>query len=230
MWKKEEGQTAQPPESTPRVSTPAPRAAQRGTDRATIGPSISIRGDVTGSEDLFIEGKIEGSVSLADHAVGVGSEGRVNADIVGRLITVEGRVEGDLTAQEQIILRGTAHVKGDIKAPRVVLEDGATFRGLVDMGSDAAKKEATSSEKASKSGNGATSTTGADAKSETTSKSDSSKSDSSKAQSSSSPKSESSSKSATSSGSSGSSSSSVASGSSSSGGKASAKSADQARA
>jgi cytoskeletal protein CcmA (bactofilin family) len=89
---------------------------------------------VTGSEDLLIQGQIDGSVTLDDHSVGVGSEGRVNANITGRIITIEGRVEGDLTAQEQIILRGSAHVKGDIKAPRVVLEDGATFRGLVDMG------------------------------------------------------------------------------------------------
>ena len=61
----------------------------------------------------------------------------MKADIIGRVITIEGKVEGDLTAQEQIILRGSAQVHGDIKAPRVVLEDGATFRGLVDMGTTA---------------------------------------------------------------------------------------------
>lgn len=140
MWKKEEEQTAQPrDEGTPRVSRP--KTASTGSGQATIGPSISIKGDVTGSEDLLIQGRVDGSVTLEDHAVGVGSEGRVNADIVGRLITVEGHVEGDLTAQEQIVLRGSAQVKGDIKAPRVVLEDGATFRGLVDMGSGGAKKD-----------------------------------------------------------------------------------------
>lgn len=140
MWKKDEEQTAQPrAESTPRVSRP--QTASQASGRATIGPSISIKGDVTGSEDLLIQGRVDGSVTLEDHAVGVGSEGRVKADIIGRLITVEGHVEGDLTAQEQIVLRGSAQVKGDIKAPRVVLEDGATFRGLVDMGSAAQKKE-----------------------------------------------------------------------------------------
>jgi cytoskeletal protein CcmA (bactofilin family) len=96
---------------------------------------------VTGSEDLLIQGQVDGSVTLDDHSVGVGSEGRVNANITGRIITIEGRVEGDLTAQEQIILRGSAHVKGDIKAPRVVLEDGATFRGLVDMGMSRTKAD-----------------------------------------------------------------------------------------
>ncbi|MEX2465288.1 MAG: polymer-forming cytoskeletal protein [Gemmatimonadota bacterium] len=107
-----------------------------------IGASISIKGDVTGSEDLLIQGKVDGSVTLDHHAVGVGPEGRVNAHIIGRVITIEGRVEGDLTAEEQIILRGSAQVHGDIKAPRVVLEDGATFRGLVDMGAAPSKTSA----------------------------------------------------------------------------------------
>ncbi len=130
MWKKDEGP------SEPAVTTSSARSSgSRSTSsgRATIGPSISIRGDVTGSEDLVIEGQVDGSVTLDKHSVSVGSEGRVNANIEGRVITVEGTVEGDLTAREQIVLRGTARVLGDIKAPRVVLEDGATFRGLVDM-------------------------------------------------------------------------------------------------
>ena len=145
MWKKEEGQSAQgSSETETRASAPRPSTSPSG--RATIGPSISIKGDVTGSEDLLIQGRIDGSVTLDNHSVGVGSEGRVNANITGRLITIEGTVEGDLTAQEQIVLRGSAHVKGDIKAPRVVLEDGATFRGLVDMGAPK-KSEEKSSEK-----------------------------------------------------------------------------------
>ena len=141
MWKKEDqspaapptpSPTAQPNENAPRTESPRGGAAHR--ERATIGPSISIRGDVTGDEDLLIQGRVDGSVILDAHAVTVGGQGRVKASITGRLITVEGHVEGDLTAQEQIILRGTAQVQGDVKAPRVVLEDGASFRGLVDMG------------------------------------------------------------------------------------------------
>ncbi len=134
MWKKDEEQTTTTAAAT--TTRQSPRATMAdGSRRAVIGPSISIKGDVTGSEDLLIEGEVDGSVSLGDHAVGVGSDGRVHADIVGRIITVDGQVEGNLQAQEQIVLRGTAKVRGDIKAPRVVLEDGATFRGLVDMGS-----------------------------------------------------------------------------------------------
>lgn len=138
MWKKEDEQSTQ---STVDTAT-RPQATRAPTSRATIGPSISIKGDVTGSEDLLIQGKVDGSVTLDLHAVSVGGEGRVNANITGRVITIEGTVEGDLTAEEQIILRGSAHVQGDIKAPRVVLEDGATFRGLVDMGAARSAKTA----------------------------------------------------------------------------------------
>lgn len=147
MWKKDEEQATTTGAAT--TTRPTPRTSgSEGLRRAVIGPSISIKGDVTGSEDLLIEGEVDGSVSLGDHAVGVGSDGRVNADIVGRIITVDGHVEGNLQAQEQIVLRGTAKVRGDIKAPRVVLEDGATFRGLVDMGSpDKGGRDATESKK-----------------------------------------------------------------------------------
>ncbi|MEX2472001.1 MAG: polymer-forming cytoskeletal protein [Gemmatimonadota bacterium] len=169
MWKKDEEPSTQPSSESRTPSITAQRSSSAGGSRATIGPSISIKGDVTGSEDLLIQGQVDGSVSLGKHAVGVGSEGRVKANIIGRVITIEGRVEGDLTAEEQIVLRGSAQVHGDIKAPRVVLEDGATFRGLVDMGTTSTKAAADSraeaksgSEKASGSGSsgGSTSSSG----------------------------------------------------------------------
>jgi len=111
-----------------------PRAAVTRTSGASIGPSIVVKGEVSGDEDLFIHGQVDGSVALDLHAVTVGNAGRVKANITGRVITVEGVVEGNLRAQDQIILRGSAQVQGDLKAPRIVLEDGATFRGLIDMG------------------------------------------------------------------------------------------------
>jgi len=135
MWKKEEDQTPRPVSPTPSVTAPEPPRPPSGrAGFATIGPSIVIRGEVSGDEDLVIQGQVDGSVSLARHAVTVGNGGRVKAGITGRLITIEGAVEGDLKAEEQIVLRGTARVRGDLNAPRVVLEDGASFRGLVDMG------------------------------------------------------------------------------------------------
>ncbi len=103
-------------------------------ERATIGRSITIRGDVTGDEDLLIQGRIDGSVDLKQHSVTIGREGDVKADVAARVIVVEGRVQGNLAADEQVVLKSSAQVQGDIVAPRVVLEDGARFRGGVDMG------------------------------------------------------------------------------------------------
>jgi cytoskeletal protein CcmA (bactofilin family) len=143
VWKKEDEQPQRPvTASSPRPEPP--RTAPSRTTYATIGPSIVIHGEVTGDEDLVIQGQVDGSVVLEMHAVTVGDGGRVKAGIKGRVITVEGEVHGDLTAQEQIVLRGTARVQGDLKAPRVVLEDGATFRGLVDMGAPVEKRAAAS--------------------------------------------------------------------------------------
>ncbi len=141
MWKKDEARAGQPGAGTPAAPAAAVTEAKGGS-RAVIGPSISIRGEVTGSEDLLIQGRVEGSVSLELHAVRVGDGGHVSADIAGRVITVDGTVDGDLTATEQIVLRGSARVRGDIEAPRVVLEDGATFRGMVEMGSPSEREDA----------------------------------------------------------------------------------------
>jgi len=124
MFKKDGSETSAPqPRSTQTAGgrTPAPR---KGGGPAMIGPSITIKGDVSGDEDLVIQGRIEGKVNLAQHNVTIGPEGRVKADVHGRTVIVEGEVEGNLRAQEQIILRHTAKVEGSIAAPRVSLEDG----------------------------------------------------------------------------------------------------------
>ena len=130
MWKKDEEltETAHPQrESEPRPERSASVKGPAGV--ATIGRSISIHGEVTGDEDLLIQGRVEGSIDLKQHSVTVGPDGEVKASIVGRVVTVEGKVKGNLTADEQIILKSSASVDGDIAAPRVVLQDGARFRG-----------------------------------------------------------------------------------------------------
>jgi cytoskeletal protein CcmA (bactofilin family) len=138
MWKKDEPQeTVSRPTQPPMPSQPqrseAPARPSAVDGRATIGRSITIRGDVTGDEELVIQGRVEGTVDLKQHNVTVGPEGKVKADISGCVVTVEGEVEGDLRAQERVVLRSSARVEGDVVAPRVVLEDGATFRGSIDM-------------------------------------------------------------------------------------------------
>jgi cytoskeletal protein CcmA (bactofilin family) len=108
-------------------------AAERPGDRAIIGPSITIKGDVTGEEDLVIQGRVEGKVDLTQHNVTVGTNGRVKANVFGRSVTVEGEVEGDLHAEEHIAIRKSGKVHGNVSAPRVTIEDGAMFKGSIDM-------------------------------------------------------------------------------------------------
>ena len=117
-------------EPPPPVSTP--NRGSRG-ELATIGPSIRIRGDLTGEEDLVIQGDVEGTVNLASHLVTVGKEGRVAATVNARGITVEGTVEGDLNGEEQVVLQRSSNVRGNITSPRVTLEDGCRFKGAIDM-------------------------------------------------------------------------------------------------
>ncbi|MEE4270099.1 MAG: polymer-forming cytoskeletal protein [Thermoanaerobaculales bacterium] len=121
------------PGAGPPAKTASSPSSPSGRDQATIGRSINIRGDVTGDEDLLIQGRIEGTVDLKQHSVTIGPEGRVKADLKGRRVTVEGEVEGDVRGQEQVVLKASSTVNGDIVAPRVVLEDGATFLGSIDM-------------------------------------------------------------------------------------------------
>ena len=133
MWKKE-NEFPQQPEP---VATPAPPrntpAEPRSKEGATIGPSISIKGDLTGGEDLIIQGQVEGRIDLKQNNVTVGKSGRIKADINGRMITIEGEVEGNLFGEEQILLRQSGTVRGNIVAPRVSLEDGSKFKGSIDM-------------------------------------------------------------------------------------------------
>jgi cytoskeletal protein CcmA (bactofilin family) len=146
MWKKEDP-SAQVSSTQTQGDVMAHKTPSQdrtgGAERATIGRSITINGEVTGDEDLLIQGKVDGSVELKQQSVTIGQEGRVTATITGRVIVVEGQVDGDLKADEQVVLRATAKVQGDIYSPRVVLEDGATFTGGVDMGDPLGKKSGT---------------------------------------------------------------------------------------
>ena len=135
MWKKDEGTTEnRSPADAPTGTPDTPRRNAPSGERASIGRSIRIQGDVSGDEDLLIQGHVDGSITLDQNAVTVGSEGEVHASIRARMVTVEGSVVGDLSAEERVILRSSARVEGDITSPRVVLEDGANFRGGIDMG------------------------------------------------------------------------------------------------
>jgi len=100
---------------------------------AVIGPGIHINGDISGSENLIIEGKVEGKIRLEAHQVEIGQGGQVKADITAKVIKIAGEVRGDLTGMEKVIISRSGNVHGNIVAPRMTLEDGAIFKGSIDM-------------------------------------------------------------------------------------------------
>ena len=108
-------------------------AAPASGRSAVIGPKIRINGDITGEENLIVEGRVQGSIQLAEHSVDVGQTGQVHADITAKVVKVDGEVRGDITGHEKVTISRTGNVQGNIVAPRVQLEDGALFRGSIDM-------------------------------------------------------------------------------------------------
>jgi cytoskeletal protein CcmA (bactofilin family) len=134
-WKKSDKEN--PPTQTPIQPQPQPSAPQShppsAKGQALIGSSIKIEGNLSGDEDLLVEGQIDGKIELGQHNVTIGTNGRIKADIHGQSIIVMGDVKGNLYGSEQIVLRQSSKVRGNIFATRVSLEDGADFKGSIDM-------------------------------------------------------------------------------------------------
>jgi len=99
----------------------------------SVGKSVVIKGELSGDEDLTIEGRVEGTIELRNHVLTIGLNGHVDAQVVAKSIVVLGRVTGNLTATEKVDIREQGSVEGNIMAPRVAIVDGAEFRGSVDM-------------------------------------------------------------------------------------------------
>jgi cytoskeletal protein CcmA (bactofilin family) len=100
-----------------------------------IGQSVEIRGELTGNEDLTIEGKIDGKVSLKGHNLTVGANGRIKGEVRAKAVVIIGEMNGNIVADDKVELAATGSMLGDIRAPRVVLADGARFKGSIDMDS-----------------------------------------------------------------------------------------------
>ena len=140
MWKRDE---AVRPPSTPAVPGdavpgPPPLPAQElrrqfERERVQVGRSVILKGELTGSEDLAIEGQIEGKIELRDHVLTIGPNGKIHAQIFAKSVVVLGEVHGNITASEKVDIRDNGSVDGDITAPRVAIAEGAQFRGKVDM-------------------------------------------------------------------------------------------------
>ena len=100
---------------------------------ALIGPSIRINGDLVGEEDLIIQGTVEGTINLHNNVLTIGKNGRIRANLHATTINVEGELRGDLFGSEKVVIKKTGNVKGNIIATRVTLEDGAIFKGSIEM-------------------------------------------------------------------------------------------------
>jgi cytoskeletal protein CcmA (bactofilin family) len=143
MWKRD--QAVQPPSGQPAaaptpqpptVATPSPRAEASQfleRDNVNIGKSVVIKGELNGSEDLTIEGQVEGTIQLRDHVLTIGPNGKIKAQVFAKSVIVLGEVTGNVTASEKVDIRDKGSVDGDIISPRVAIAEGAHFRGSVDM-------------------------------------------------------------------------------------------------
>ena len=152
MWKRDEaakpGAPAQPAPSsapvTPAPSAPVAEAARtqpitnvdthRGLEKTVnIGKSVIIKGELNGSEDLTIEGQVEGKIELRQNVLTIGPNGKIKAQVFAKSVIILGEVTGNVTATEKVDIRDNGSVDGDITAPRVAIAEGAHFRGSIDM-------------------------------------------------------------------------------------------------
>jgi cytoskeletal protein CcmA (bactofilin family) len=125
------------PAAVPRPVTTTATAS----DQATIGKSLVIKGEVSGSESLYIDGRVEGSINLAGNRVTIGRNGVVAANISAREIVVLGKVRGNLTASDRVDIRSDGSLTGDVVAARISIEDGAFFKGGIDIRKAGAKPD-----------------------------------------------------------------------------------------
>ena len=142
MWKPNQAgpmnptPTPEPPRPAPPppVLEPPTRAAQAGNvEQATIGKGLFIKGEISGSESLFVDGKIEGSINLPGNRVTVGRNGQVAANIIAREVVILGKIRGNVSATDRVDIRAEGALNGDVAAARISIEDGAFFKGGIDI-------------------------------------------------------------------------------------------------
>jgi cytoskeletal protein CcmA (bactofilin family) len=142
MWKPNQAGSGTPTPEPVRPATPGtdPRPAAAGAagaiptgEQATIGKSLVIKGEVSGSESLYIDGKIEGAINLPGNRVTVGRNGQVAANIMAREVVVLGKVRGNVHASDRVDIRSEGSLTGDVIAARISIEDGAFFKGGIDI-------------------------------------------------------------------------------------------------
>ncbi len=140
MWKPNQPATPSTPPSDPARSTPPAGGAGFAAstpgapgDQATIGKSLVVKGEISGAESLYIDGKVEGSINLPGNRVTVGRNGQVAATILAREIVVLGKIRGNCQATDRVDIRAEGSLTGDVIAARISIEDGAFFKGGIDI-------------------------------------------------------------------------------------------------
>jgi len=151
MWKRDEAVRQPPVTPSPApAATPAPDASttprtepvrQQERDMVNIGKSVVIKGELSGSEDLTIEGQVEGKIELRQNILTIGPNAKIKAQVFAKTVIVQGEVHGNVTAAERVDIRDNGSVDGDLSAPRVAIADGAHFRGSIDMQRQGAKSD-----------------------------------------------------------------------------------------
>src|SRR6476660_7003560 len=117
----------------PTVSRPVTSTTTTSADQATIGKSLVIKGEVTGSESLYIDGRVEGAINLPGNRVTVGRNGQVQANITAKAVVVLGKVKGNVNASDRVDIRNEGSLGGDVVCQRISIEDGAWFKGSIDI-------------------------------------------------------------------------------------------------
>jgi len=152
MWKRDESVKPATPPAPPAApgapsapvsaaAAPSEPRAQVGRDNVNIGKSVIIKGELSGSEDLTIEGHVEGRIDLKENVLTIGANGKIKAEVFAKSVIVLGEVTGNVTASEKVDIRDNGSVDGDIASPRVAIAEGAHFRGSVDMQRSGAKPQ-----------------------------------------------------------------------------------------
>jgi cytoskeletal protein CcmA (bactofilin family) len=130
-------QPAQPASAAPAANVPAKEApkpaVEARADVGHIGKSVVIRGELSGSEDLYLDGEVEGDINLRDHKLVIGPNGKIKANITARDVVIHGRVTGNVAASERVELKRSCSLTGDVSTQRIVIEDGAFFKGAIDI-------------------------------------------------------------------------------------------------